>query len=534
MISGIFREELVNHLRSFRFWAGAVLAILLAASSTLVAVRDFELRRGDFERRAAQHDRALRQATVYSFVQPVVVRPPEPLSVLDQGFDARLGTEVRVHLFAVPAEAAGAYRGNEILVPLTEIDLTTVVGVILGLLALLLGGDAVVADRERGNLRAMLASGASRPALLAGKLLGGLAALGLPLAAALAVSLIVLGFETGVTLTPDRVAGVGLLSAAYLGYLGLMLLFGLLISVRARNRSQALLASVLLWLVAVLVLPVVAGAVARDLTGVQQARRATERRLEQMTAERDRILSDALARAPGLTRLSGHTAISFASGPNRAARYRYGSKSYYGDLATYYRFETDVGLRYAERMDQEWRDAESRSRVRERLGALVSGVSPAFLLERVSESLAGTSIEEHHRFLAACRAYREDLLSHFRSQDVFGSWRWFTDDEPSSLHPWPRFLGLEPDELDDKADIRSLLTRLNQPAEEERIAQRRRELESLPSRRLALDDLPAFVYESPGVVERLRRIGVEIASAGLLAVLLAALAWSEFHRREVR
>ena len=86
----IVKKELRNHLASFRFWVGALLTIVLAYSSTLVAARDYNLRLSSFRERVASHLQELAAVSVYSYLQPVVVRPPEPLSVLDQGFDSRL------------------------------------------------------------------------------------------------------------------------------------------------------------------------------------------------------------------------------------------------------------------------------------------------------------------------------------------------------------------------------------------------------------------------------------------------------------
>src|SRR5215203_1750200 len=115
MLGAIARKEVLNHLASFRFWAGALLAIVLAASSTWIAARDYDLRLSGYRERVASAQRKLGAVSVYSYLQPLAIRPPEPLSVLDQGFDSRLGTDVAIHLFAIPSEAKGGQQGNELL-----------------------------------------------------------------------------------------------------------------------------------------------------------------------------------------------------------------------------------------------------------------------------------------------------------------------------------------------------------------------------------------------------------------------------------
>ncbi|HSS52294.1 MAG TPA: ABC transporter permease subunit, partial [Thermoanaerobaculia bacterium] len=282
MIAG---KELRNHLASFRFWVGALLTIVLAYSSTLIAARDYNLRLSRYRDRIASHQQGLTAVSVYSYLQPVLVRPPEPLSVLDQGLDSRLGTEVTIHSFAIPVDATSSYGGNELLASLPGVDLTTIVSVVLGLLALLLTHDAVVGEREDGMLRAVFANGVTRQTVLAGKLAGGLLALLLPLAVGLLVSLGLFRYEVKALLTADQWLRVAGLVGGYVAYLSFMLLLGLLISLYFRTTSRALGLSVLAWFVLTIVLPSATRAVAGDLVDTEGARRSSEREIGQLNAE---------------------------------------------------------------------------------------------------------------------------------------------------------------------------------------------------------------------------------------------------------
>jgi ABC-type transport system involved in multi-copper enzyme maturation permease subunit len=534
MLGACVKKELLHHVASFRFWVGTLLTIVLAAASTWIAARDYELRLERYRDRLAAHEAELRSVSVYSFLQPLAVRPPEPLSVLDRGVDARLGTDVRIHLFAVPAEATSGSRGNELLValPAAEVDLTTIVVVVLGLLALLLACDAI-GEREEGTLRTVLAQSVRRRTLLAGKVLGGLLTLALPLAAALLVSSAILL----VTLGPGSYEGRGLrilgLVGSYLIYLGLMFLLGLLVSLGARSSSRALSAAVLLWLVTVVVLPVVAWSVAGSVVDVQEAaRRAEQRSLQLVEAER-RQLDAAFARQPLLRTFSGHTASFYANGSNRAVRYRNGSAAFYGALREYYRFEVQSGMRQAERLYAVRRAYEERLRQSERLGVGLAAVSPAFLLDRLSESFSGTSLEDYDDFLADCRRHRLALIAFLQRRGVLRSWRWFTDDSPERLHPWPRFLGLQPEDVA-AADVRDLFNRLSAEEVRQRVQLQRNAIEADSARRLDPSNLPWFPYHSPGFLECIRRALPEGIALLLLLALTAAAVCVRFARYEVR
>jgi ABC-type transport system involved in multi-copper enzyme maturation permease subunit len=528
----IVKKELRNHLASFRFWVGALLTIVLAYSSTLIAARDYNLRLSRYRDRVASHQQELAAVSVFSYLQPVLVHPPEPLSVLDQGLDSRLGTEVAIDGFSIPVEATSSYGGNELLVSLPSVDLTTIVSVVLGLLALLLTHDAIVGEREGGMLRAVFANGVTRSTVLAGKLAGGLLALLLPLAVGLLVSLALFRFEVKAVLTADHGLRVAGLAGGYVAYLSLMLLLGLLISLHSRTTSRALGLSVLVWFVLTIVLPAATRAAASDLIGTEGARRSAEREIGELTAGQTRRLGEEFRRDPMRATFSGHSAISVANGEHRAKRYRNGSAAFYDSLASYYRFEVRSGTRNAAQIFAVQQRYEARLRAGEKLESALAAVSPAFLLDLLSKAFAGTSIAEHDRFLAASRAYRLTLLAYMERRGAFQSWRWFTDDKPAGLHPWPLYLGLSPEEVPPER-VAALFSRLSEPEVASRVRHDREEIQRDPARHLALDDMPRFAYRSLGFLTSLRQGAA--AAGGLLVfnILAAASAWRRFRRYEL-
>jgi ABC-type transport system involved in multi-copper enzyme maturation permease subunit len=523
----IAKKELLNHLASFRFWIAASLTIVLASSSTLTAARDFSLRLDNYQERAANHQRTLQAATVYSYLQPLALRPPEPLSVLDQGFDPHLGTDVPIHLFAIPVEATGGHRGNEFLVSLPTVDLTTIVSVVLGLLALLLTHDAITGEREDGMLRAVLAAGVTRQAVLAGKLAGGLLAVGLPLGGGLLVSLSLFRLETGAAFTADQWLRIAGLVGVYGIYLSLMLSVGLLISLHVRSTARALSIAVLVWFITAIVIPSAAWAAARDLVATGEARRTAEQRVSKLAADHDRRLAQEFRRDRRRSVFSGHTAMSFATGEHRAVRYRNGSATYYDALAAYYRFEVRAGIQHAARIFTAQQHYEQRLQAGRRLGAGLAALSPASVLDRLSETFTGTSIGEYDRFLEACRRYRMALLEYLDRKRALESWRWFTDDPPGKLVPWPGYLGLQPEAVD-ATRVRALFGRLGEPGI---AAQVRRDLAAArldPARRLRLDDMPVFTYRGVDFPASLRRGAAGTGFLLMLNALVAAAAWIRF------
>ncbi|WP_269632964.1 ABC transporter permease [Pelomonas sp. BJYL3] len=134
-------------------------------------------------------------------------------------------------------------------IELTIASLVSLVIYLIPLIALLLGFDAVVGERERGSLDLLLAHPLTRLELLLGKYLG--------LAAALSLSTLI-GFALVGVLLWQRFGQAGLyhysgfvLSSVLLGLAFLSL--ALLISVLARDRTRASGLAISLWFVLVLV-----------------------------------------------------------------------------------------------------------------------------------------------------------------------------------------------------------------------------------------------------------------------------------------
>ena len=213
-------------------------------------------------------------------------------------------------------------------------------------------------------------------------------------------------------------------------------------------------------------------------------------------------------------------------------RYRYGSAAYYDALAAYHRFEVRAGLRHAEEVYALERRYLERLRAGERLGAALALPSPAFLLDRFAEAFAGTSLDEHDRFLEASRRHRLRLLAYLERQGAFRSWRWFTDDPPGGLHPWPLYFGLRPEEVGpDRAYL--LFSRLIEPEIAARVRRHRKAVERDPSRRLPLAGMPAFSYRGADFPGALRQGAGEAGVLLLLNAVAAAVARARFRRYDL-
>ncbi|RMH19961.1 MAG: DUF3526 domain-containing protein [Acidobacteria bacterium] len=515
VLRAIVRQELVEHLLSFRWLVGSAMTAILALLATAVGVEDFTLRQRVYEEQQAKHREALAEVRVYSFLQPIVLRPPEPLSVFDRGFEGRLGDQVRINVFSIPVRATGGAPGNPFLSDFRSLDLTTLVVVVLGLLALLLTFDGIVGARQSGNLRLKLALDVGPGTLLAGAFFGALLALVAALLAGIVPSLAFLAWRLDGALDAGRWLRIAGLAGAWGLYLAFMLLLGLFFSTVARSAGASLRLSILVWLLIVFLLPQAANLAVGALAGTGVDPQRLQDEVAALLAERDAALADLLGREPMRAEPSGHRAPFYTTTWNRAVMWRYGSASFYDSLARFHRREIAIGLAYAERVFDLERAYQRQLQRLERLSVGLASSSPAFLVERIAESLAGTSIADQEAFLARCREYREQLIAYLETRRAFGSWIWFTDD--LTARPWTSVFGLRPEEVN-RENLAELSRRYQRPEVQAELARG-------PRLELDLDDLPRFRVPPLAPRRAGRRVGWAIAAlASMNALLAAALA----------
>lgn len=125
----------------------------------------------------------------------------------------------------------------------TVLSLVNLVQYLVPLLALLLGHDVMVREREERTLALMIASGVSRPEALWGKFLGAALSLIIPLMLGFFSAGVLIAFGAG----RQNIGDFVLLTLTSLG-LGLVFLaFGFCLSVFCRTQVRSLVMSLLLW-----------------------------------------------------------------------------------------------------------------------------------------------------------------------------------------------------------------------------------------------------------------------------------------------
>ena len=170
-LSVIVYFELWRNLRSFKFLVSGGLLTVLVALAVWVGLADYRLRLEAYEAKIQDQGSSLAFGNVYSSLQPIISKKPNPLAIFERGVDGEEGTEVRITVVEVPTKAEGRHRGNPYLSRLVGLDVTTVIKLVLGLGALLLTFDSMVGSRSRSRRSpAVGPGGPGRPQALPGAL----------------------------------------------------------------------------------------------------------------------------------------------------------------------------------------------------------------------------------------------------------------------------------------------------------------------------------------------------------------------------
>ena len=102
MFLTLFRRELLANLMTLRFFVVVVTCLILVITSTIVLLQDYKHRLAVYDTAVKTHHEDIADAMTYSKLRLYVDRPPNPLSIFNQGLDKRLGNTVHVHHQFVP------------------------------------------------------------------------------------------------------------------------------------------------------------------------------------------------------------------------------------------------------------------------------------------------------------------------------------------------------------------------------------------------------------------------------------------------
>src|SRR5689334_1999679 len=108
VVRAVAGRELREHLVGARFRLILCTTLILVALATLAGTFNYRVQAEQYQTAVARGEQKLREATTWSEIQPLLVRPPAPLMILNAGFETRDGRITLASNSQVPATTEDA------------------------------------------------------------------------------------------------------------------------------------------------------------------------------------------------------------------------------------------------------------------------------------------------------------------------------------------------------------------------------------------------------------------------------------------
>lgn len=518
MIWLIAKKDFLLNLTSPRFIIGFLLCVVIIPFTMIVSVDGYRNQRRVYEVDQAEVKKNWNEIKVYSAVRPVVVAEPQPLGIFTRGVSDNMGNQVNVRLGEYPLFPSGhaGTRDNPLLNAFFSIDFTTVIAILMSLLALVFSYDLFTREREEGTMKLVFSNGVGRVAFLAAKFTGLFITLVPILAFSFVLSILIIVLSPGVAFSPSDWTGVVLLFGAALIYLVVFILLGMLISALSKKSSTAIVVSLLAWVWLLFLVPDMAYYGAQSLSkavpydNVAFSLDEVDRAFEKATDERWEKVQKEMA-------LDGIGHWNWNGG-------RDGYDEMYGCVYETYEFHRRLNTwREPERLaaadkkwvyQKEWLDGLIKQ---ENLRKVLSWLSPAEMFRQVASSLCHTSPSSYLAYMDQVRRYRESLVRYFESKKLFESYTYFTQQDPATFLTIEQMNQMERDGFFDTQNFKVP-----------------EHWDSEYYKPLNLSDVPVFVYQQPGALATLgSAMGLIAALLGVAIVVLIAVI-AAFMKYDVR
>ncbi len=255
MLKTIVSKEIRDLIGSTKF------AITFGACAVLIIVAfyagaaRYNLHRTQYEASISQSLRQLEGNTDWNSVANAkAFLPPQPLATLVSGVSNDIGRTSVVRGRGEPVAQDSRFNEDPIYAVFRFLDLEFLFKVILSLFAILLGYDAISGEKERGTLRLSFANAVPRATYILGKMTGSSIVLGVSLAIATAVGMLLLPLM-GVPMVGADWAKLGLILVTGFLYFGVFLTMSVCVSAMTQRSSNSFLVLLVVWITSVLIIP---------------------------------------------------------------------------------------------------------------------------------------------------------------------------------------------------------------------------------------------------------------------------------------
>jgi ABC-type transport system involved in multi-copper enzyme maturation permease subunit len=294
MLRTLIWKELLDHLLSLRFTITCLLCFFVMLNSFLVRSTDYEQVLDDYGKDAAADKAKLENATgpwdiIWGANQ--IRRPPNPLKVFVRGVSANNGAVARLNS-SEPAQLVVPEMRSSTARLFPSVDMVAFVGLIMSLMAILFGYDAICGEKQNGTLRLMLSYSVPRDKILLAKWIGGFLALIVPFLFAMIAMAAIIMVQQSIALTDDQWMRLLTIFGLSVLYLAVIYTMALCVSCLTSRPDTSIMLLVTVWVMLFLALPNLAPHAARGMSSARGVENVEADRREKADAIWRRVMGE--------------------------------------------------------------------------------------------------------------------------------------------------------------------------------------------------------------------------------------------------
>lgn len=256
MLIALIRREFLDHVLSLRFLISTGMCALIMTVGFSVRIANFDQELEIYRRDSDLSRRELSQREYTSsvlFEPTYVYEPPNPLRIFVEGRNDA-PSRIRMVFNRIPMADSNMLRQSAWPF-FPAIDLVRFVGVVMSLIAIVFGYDAICGERENGTLRLLMSYSVPRHLVLLSKWLGGYLALIIPYILGVAILTGVVFLRTKMSFTPAMWMRLGGIVGLSFLYLAAVYSIAICVSTFTRQSATSVMVLAALWVVLVLAIP---------------------------------------------------------------------------------------------------------------------------------------------------------------------------------------------------------------------------------------------------------------------------------------
>lgn len=417
MFKIILDKELREIVGTTKFAVTFGVCAVLILLAFYVGARNYEISRQEYEAAVAENMRQMEGLTDWGTIDHRIILPPQPLAALVSGVSNDIGRTVNMKARGELKPEGSRFNEDPLFAVFRFLDLEFIFAIILSLFAILFGYDAINGEKERGTLALSFANPVPRDQYILGKIAGSFIALIVPLMIPTLIGCLMLPL-LGVPMDADSWLRLAMVILAGTLYFGVFLTLSVFMSTLLRSSSASLMALLVVWIFAVLIIP---------RTSVLMAGRSIDvPSVDQIDYEKSKFAAQLFNERMTAMRKWMKVNYSDDHGSMRAAMRTFSTEQ---------QAMLDEKMNtFVERLNEQRRN---KSDFRTRVALSLARLSPTASFSLAASDLAYTSMELRTSYLDSANAYQHEYAAFMQSKNVdfWGRYRRHGNDQDEEPDP---------------------------------------------------------------------------------------------------